>query len=73
MCAGAVVSARIPMVVWGMTDPRRGGARSLFNIFDNKALNHRPRVWTGMLEEECRSLVLDFFRNRRNGEGPDPA
>ena len=71
MCAGAIVQARIPMVVWGMTDPRRGGAVSLFNIFDNEALNHRPRIWTGFMEEACRELLLGFFRAQRKGADPD--
>ena len=71
MCAGAIVSARIPLVVWGMTDPRRGGAISLFNMFGNEALNHRPRFRAGVMEEECRRLMLDFFRRRRF-KGPDP-
>lgn len=71
MCAGGIVNARIPTVVWGMTDPRRGGATSLFNMFDNEALNHRPAFWTGFMEEACREIMLGFFRARRQGEDPD--
>lgn len=70
MCAGAIIQARIPVVVWGMTDSARGGARSLFNMFDNPALNHRVHCRTGVLEEECRRLILDFFRRRRTEGGP---
>ena len=65
MCAGAIVQARIPIVVWGMTDPLRGGACSLLNVFDNPALNHRVHFVPGVLEEECKALVQSFFRERR--------
>jgi tRNA(adenine34) deaminase len=66
MCAGAVVLARIPMVVWGMTDPLRGGAVSAFQIFRSSSLNHRPRYVAGVLEEDCRQLMQDFFRDIRS-------
>ena len=65
MCAGAIVQARIPIVVWGMTDPFRGGACSLINIFDNEALNHRVRYYPGIMEEECKDLMQSFFKRRR--------
>lgn len=70
MCAGAIVQARIPVVVWGMTDPARGGACSLLNIFDNQALNHRVRYYTGLLEPECREIVQAFFETRRKASPP---
>ena len=66
MCAGAIVQARIPVVVWGMTDPQRGGAYSLFNVFDHPALNHRVRFYPNFLQDECQNLVQAFFRDRRN-------
>jgi len=66
MCAGAIVLARIPLVVFGATDRRRGGAVSVFNILDNESLNHRCRVIGGVLEEECAALLKDFFAARRN-------
>jgi tRNA(adenine34) deaminase len=65
MCAGAIVQARIPIVVWGMTDPLRGGACSQFKIFDHPSLNHRVRFVPDFLGEECRELVQAFFRERR--------
>ncbi len=65
MCAGAIVSARIPTVVWGMTDAQRGGGLSRFRILQDEALNHRATVRTGILEEECKTLVQDFFKIRR--------
>jgi tRNA(adenine34) deaminase len=66
MCAGAIVLARIPVVVWGMSDPERGGALSRFNILQNEALNHQVTCLTGVLEEECRSVMQEFFRRRRS-------
>ncbi len=65
MCAGAILSARIPRVCWGVPDPNRGGAISLFNTFDCKKLNHHPVYEQGLLEEPCRTLLQDFFKGRR--------
>ena len=65
MCAGAIVLARIPLVVWGMSDPLRGGAVSRFQILRTAELNHRSEVLTGVLEEECAALIKEFFRKRR--------
>jgi tRNA(adenine34) deaminase len=65
MCAGAIVNARIPRVVWGMTDPHRGGAQSLFDILNRPELNHRTEITEGVLGEECRDLIQGFFRERR--------
>jgi tRNA(adenine34) deaminase len=67
MCAGAIVLARIPLVVWGVTDPARGGAVSVFNILQSKTLNHRTEFVAGFLEEECRSLLQAFFKELRSG------
>jgi tRNA(adenine34) deaminase len=65
MCAGAIVLARIPLVVWGMSDPQRGGAVSRFQILQTAELNHRSEVLTGVLEEECTALIKNFFKKRR--------
>jgi tRNA(adenine34) deaminase len=65
MCAGAIVLARIPLVVWGMSDPQRGGAVSRFQILQSAELNHRAEVLTGVLEEECTALIKNFFKKRR--------
>ncbi len=74
MCAGAIVQARIPVVVWGMTDPARGGARSLFPICDHPNLNHRVACFEGVLGKECSSMVQAFFKLRRPGrEGKLPS
>ena len=65
MCAGAIVLARIPIVVFGVPDPKRGGAVSVFNILAHPNLNHRPEVVAGVLEGECRDIMQSFFRERR--------
>lgn len=65
MCAGAIVLARIPLVVWGMSDPQRGGAVSRFQILQTAELNHRSEVLMGVLEAECTALIKDFFKKRR--------
>ena len=64
MCAGAIVLARIPLVVWGLSDPKRGG-HSVFSILNHDGLNHRPEILPGMLEAECREHFQAFFRERR--------
>jgi tRNA(adenine34) deaminase len=65
MCAGAIVLARIPLVVYGVPDPKRGGAVSVFNILNHPQLNHRCEVLAGVREDACRGLLQDFFTRRR--------
>lgn len=65
MCAGAIVLARIPLLVYGIADPKRGGAVSVFNIVQHPGLIHRCEVVSGILEEECRFILQEFFRKRR--------
>ena len=65
MCAGAVVLARIPEVVFGAHDPKAGAAGSVMNILADPALNHRPQVTGGILADECAMLLEDFFAARR--------
>jgi len=65
MCAGAIVLARLKKVVWGCDDPKRGGARSKFEILDHADLNHRVEIQTGVMEAECKGLLQAFFRERR--------
>ncbi len=64
MCAGAIVSARIPKVVWGMSDPQRGGA-SRFRILQDEQLNHRADCVVGVLEDDCKAIIQRFFKGRR--------
>jgi tRNA(adenine34) deaminase len=70
MCAGAIINARVPVVHWGVSDPRRGGADSKFKILQNDCLNHRTAFQTGLLEEECKEVLVDFFRARRKPGEP---
>jgi tRNA(adenine34) deaminase len=65
MCAGAIVLARIPTVVYGTADPKAGAAGSVLDILAEPRLNHRPEVIGGVLQRECAALLLDFFAARR--------
>ena len=65
MCMGAAINARIARLVFGTVDPKAGAAVSLYNLAEDKRLNHRIEVVSGIMEEECRSLIQDFFRVRR--------
>jgi len=69
MCAGAIVLARLPLVVWGLTDPLRGGAVSQFQILQSGALNHRTAFIAGVRAEECAALLQAFFASRRPAAG----
>ena len=62
MCAGALVLCRVKRLVYGATDSKFGAAESLFNVVNNPALNHRLNVTAGVLEEDCRELLRNFFR-----------
>lgn len=68
MCAGALVLARIPRLVYGATDPRAGAVGSLDNVVDDPRLNHRVDVTSGVLADECGDLLRAFFRSRRTGD-----
>ncbi len=65
MCAGALIQARVRRLVYGAADERAGAVESRFHICDSDFLNHRIELSTGVLEEECRKLMQDFFRTRR--------
>ena len=67
MCAGAIVLARVPIVVFGAADPKAGAAGSVLDVLAEPALNHRPRVEGGLRGEECAALLRDFFAVRRSG------
>jgi tRNA(adenine34) deaminase len=66
MCAGALVHARISRLVFGAEDYRAGAAGTVFDIVRAPELNHHVEVEGGVLESECRTLLQEFFRNRRN-------
>jgi tRNA(adenine34) deaminase len=65
MCAGAIVLARIPRVVFGTSDPKAGAAGSVLDVLSQPSLNHRPQVQSGLLARECADLLRSFFASRR--------
>jgi len=65
MCAGAVVQARLPMIVYGCTDPKAGACDTLYRIPTDARLNHRARVVSGVLAERCAAVLSDFFVAKR--------
>lgn len=65
MCAGALIQARVSRLVFGARDERAGAVESRFRICDTDFLNHRIEIVAGVLEEECRDLMQEFFRSRR--------
>ncbi len=65
MCMGAIIHARVATVIFGARDPKWGSAGSLYNFSTDDRLNHRVNVIEGVLEEPCRDLIQNFFRNKR--------
>ena len=65
MCAGAIVLARVPRVVFGALDPKVGAAGSVLDVLGEPHLNHRPQVQSGVLADESAALLRDFFGDRR--------
>jgi tRNA(adenine34) deaminase len=65
MCAGAIVNARVPRVVYGAPDPKAGAAGSVLDVLGEPRLNHRPEVAAGLLAEDSAGLLREFFLTRR--------
>ncbi|MDZ4850274.1 MAG: tRNA adenosine(34) deaminase TadA [Pirellulaceae bacterium] len=65
MCAGAIVQARIPRVVYGTRDPKAGAVESLYRLLNDDRLNHAAEVTSGVLAAECGSLLSEFFQAKR--------
>lgn len=65
MCAGAIVLARISRLVFGAADPKAGACGTLFNIVQDKRLNHRVELLDGIMEARCSALMKDFFKKAR--------
>lgn len=68
MCAGAIINARIDEVIYGTDDPKAGSCRSLVDLFA-LPYNHKPLCRAGVLEEECRAVLKEFFRTLRTRKG----
>ncbi len=66
MCAGAIVHARIAKLVYATDDPKTGACGSVFNLLSTEKLNHKVEIEKGLLEDECRSLIQNFFKQKRN-------
>jgi len=65
MCLGSIINARVKRVVYGAPDPKAGAIVSKFKILDEKRLNHYPEVTPGVLAEECKDIIVDFFKRCR--------
>jgi tRNA(adenine34) deaminase len=70
MCAGALIQARVRRLVYGARDERAGAVESRFRVCDTDFLNHRIEITAGVLDEECREVMQDFFRERRCQKPP---
>ena len=68
MCAGAIVQARVPQVIYGTTDPKAGCAGTLMNLLQEDRFNHRVDVVSGVLQAECATMLTQFFRKLRGKE-----
>jgi tRNA(adenine34) deaminase len=67
MCAGAIVQARLPLVVYGAADPKAGACDTLYRIPSDPRLNHRAQVFGGVLADRCAGVLSDFFAEKRRG------
>ena len=65
MCAGAIVQARLPLVVYGCTDPKAGACETLYRLTDDPRLNHRAQVIGGVEAERCAFILSEFFAGKR--------
>lgn len=68
MCAGAILNARVPKVIFGATDPKGGAVVSVFKMLGDARMNHRAEVVQGVMDHECAELLKRFFRSKRNGK-----
>jgi tRNA(adenine34) deaminase len=68
MCAGAIVLARVPLVVFGAPDPKAGAVISIAQVFDERGLNHHPRWRMGVMRSESERLLKEFFAGRRTSD-----
>jgi tRNA(adenine34) deaminase len=65
MCAGAILQARLPAVVWGAADPKAGAVETLYRLLEDRRLNHRVEHVGHVLADECGRLLTEFFRKKR--------
>jgi tRNA(adenine34) deaminase len=65
MCAGAILQARIPIVVYGAADPKAGAVQTLYQLLSDPRLNHRPQTVGGVLADDCGGMLTRFFQAQR--------
>lgn len=65
MCMGAIINARLRMLIFGAFDQKSGAAGSLYNLSNDQRLNHQVEVISGIMEKECKELLQEFFKGRR--------
>tara|TARA_R110002111_G_scaffold262694_1_gene340224 strand:- start:171048 stop:171563 length:516 start_codon:yes stop_codon:yes gene_type:complete len=65
MCAGAIIQSRLPLVIYGTRDEKAGACHSLFQITNDPRLNHQSTVISGVMQDECRNILQEFFRRKR--------
>ena len=65
MCAGAILQSRIDRIVYGTEDIKGGALGSSYNLFEQKNINHIPKIESGVLKEECSQIIKDFFKKKR--------
>lgn len=70
MCAGAIVQARLPLVVYGTTDSKAGACDTLYRITSDPRLNHRAQIVSGVLAERCAAVLSSFFQQKRQRKSP---
>ena len=68
MCAGAVLNARIPKVIYGTADPKGGAVHSVFKLLSDARMNHRAEISQGVMAAQCGEILKRFFQSRRNGK-----
>ena len=68
MCAGAIIQSRIRNVYYGVKDEKTGAVGSVLNLFDDYKFNHKPEFTSGILENECKNLLQDFFKALRKSK-----
>jgi len=66
MCAGAILQARVPVVVWGAADPKAGAVETLYRLFDDPRLNHRVEHTGHVMADACGQILSEFFQKKRN-------
>lgn len=72
MCMGAVILARLERVVFGAPDPKTGACGSVFNIAQDRRLNHQVALTSGVMQDQCAYLLSEFFAGKRKKSGPGP-